>query len=96
MLVADIVDPVRRGRCGRVGILLVPVRIALRDDVKDSNHSLNYVVDISEVMEHVAVVEHLYGPVVEYGINEKERRHIGASPWAVDGEEAQTGFRDTI
>ncbi len=88
LLVADVVYAVWRGRCGRVGVCLVPIGIALRYDVDDAYHTFHDVVDIGEVAQHVAVVEDLDGAVVQDGVDEEEGRHVGASPRAVDGEEA--------
>lgn len=47
------------------------------------------VVDISEIALHCPVVVQLQRPPTQHGFGETPQRDIGASPRAVDGEEAQ-------
>ena len=43
-------------------------------------HELGDVVDVGEVADHVAVVEHLDGFALRYGAGKEHRAHVGAFP----------------
>ena len=45
------------------------------------------VIDVGEVADHVAVVEHLDGLALGDGAGKKHGRHVGTSPRTVYGEE---------
>ena len=75
---------------------VVPVRIGLRRVVDDAHDAFHNVVYIGKVAQHVAIVEHLDGPVVQDGIRKEERRHVRPPPGAVDREEAQACRGDAV
>ena len=54
------------------------------------------VVDESEIANHVAVVENIDGFPLRDGVGKEYRRHVGASPRAIDGEEAQSCRRYAV
>src|SRR5262245_6418877 len=49
---------------------------------------LHYIIDVGEISSHLAVVEQLHWSAMQDGINEQPDRHVGATPWAIDGEES--------
>ncbi len=82
LVVADVVDRVRRA-AGRA-------RAAAREHAHDA---FDDVVDVREVAPHPPVVEHVDRLAREDRLREQHRRHVGAPPRPVDGEEAQPGRR---
>src|SRR6266508_2797686 len=62
------------------------------DDIAE--HPLRDVVHVGEVALHPAVVEHLDRLALEDRLREQHGRHVGPSPWPVDGEEPESGRRD--
>ncbi|MNE21337.1 hypothetical protein D3C80_1144920 [compost metagenome] len=84
--VADVVEAIRR----RAGVgLPPPVRVADRRPIRDPHYPLHDVVDMGEVPAELALVVDVDGLVAQDGAHELEQRHVGATPGAIDGEEAQ-------
>ena len=54
------------------------------------------VVDVGEVADHVAVVEHLDGLALRNRQRKEHRTHVGAAPRAVNRKVAQTRHRDAV
>ena len=52
-----------------------------------------HVIHVGEIPPHVAAVEQLDRPAVEYSRGEQPHRHIGPAPRAIHGEEPQAGDR---
>ena len=63
---------------------------------QEPQHGFDHVVDVGEVAAHLAVIEQLDRSTGPDGFGEDEIRHVGAAPWAVDGEEAQTRRRQPV
>ena len=82
--IVDLVGHVVRA-LGRVGYVVQRV-----------DGSLGDVVDVGEVADHVAVVEHLDGFALRDRAREEHGGHVGASPGAVDGEEPETCDRQVV
>ena len=61
--------------------------------VNGSDQTFGYVVDIGEISRESAVVEYFDCLPSRDGITEKHRRHVGASPRAVDRKKAEPGRR---
>ena len=55
--------------------------------VQCMNGAFGDVIDIGEIANHVAVVEHLDGLALGDGAGKKHGRHVGTSPRTVYGEE---------
>ena len=96
VVVADVVDAVRRRAGGRVGAVRIPVGVGRGDVIAGADHPFHDVVDVREVAAHPAVVEHVNRLPLENGFCEQEHRHVGASPRPVHREEAQAGGGEPI
>ena len=83
----DVIHLERHARSAILGLRLV---------VDGANRSLGNVVDVSEVANHIAVVENLDRLALADGSCEEHRRHIGPSPRAVNREKSQAGGRKTV
>ena len=70
--------------------------VTLRHPANDAHHAFHDVVNKGEVTHHVAVIEDLDRASGEDRVREEPGSHIGASPGAVHGEEAETGERKLI
>ena len=70
--------------------------LGCRQHIYYPHNAFDYVVDIGKVAEHVAVVEHFDGLVVENSIHEQEWRHVGPSPRAIYSKEAQSRCRQPV
>ena len=69
------------------------VRVWPRDVVEGADHAFDDVVDVGEVADVMAVIEHVDRLAGEDLPREQEQRHVGPAPGAVHGEEAQPGGR---
>src|ERR1051325_2802021 len=96
MMVADVIYP-KGGRTGlRPGIISIPLGIWPCGAVENPHDAFHDIVDIRKVTPHIAEVKHLYRFVPQDGIGEDEQRHVGPSPWSVNGKESKTGARNAI
>lgn len=95
VIVADVEDAKRRVAGSRIRIEGIPVRVRLRGKVVRPDHAGDYVVDIGEIANVIAVVEWLYGCAGQDGLGEGEKRHVRSTPWTVDIKEPQPGRRQT-
>ena len=74
------------------------IRALFRDRhvVERMHAAFRDVIDVGEVADHVAVVEHLDGLALRDGAGEQHRAHVGAAPRAVNRKIAQARHRDAV
>src|SRR5246127_4740917 len=87
MMIADIVD-----LCRHMSRALVTCGTTID---KARYYTAN-VVDIGEVATHLAMVKKLDRPAFDDRLGKQKNRHIGPSPWPVDGKESQAGDRKPV
>ena len=95
-VVADVVDPPGGHAGARIGLCAVPGRIRRGRTIEHTNHAFDDVVDVGRIAPVPAVVEDRYLLAGEDGLGEFEQGHVGATPGAIDGEEAQAGGGQAI
>lgn len=64
--------------------------------IQDADNAFHDVVNVGEVAAEVAVVVHINRLTGQDLLSKLEERHVGAAPRAVDGEEAQAGYRQLV
>ena len=96
LLVADVVDAVRRPARPRVRVRRIPVRVGRRRVVHRANNAFDNVVDVGEVALVLAVVEHVDGLALENVLGKHEQRHVGTAERAIHSEESQAGRRQVV
>ena len=74
------------------------VRALFRDRhvVERMHAAFRDVVDVGEVADHVAVVEHLDGLALRDGAGKEHGAHVGPPPRAINREVAQSRHRDAV
>src|SRR5580704_7498977 len=82
-MVSDVIDPC--GNAGAHGLFL-----------RDRQNAFDNVIDERKVAPHVSMIKNSNRLVRENRLNKQEGRHVGASPWAIDGKEAKAGGGDVI
>mmetsp|Transcript_59449 Transcript_59449/g.140639 ORF Transcript_59449/g.140639 Transcript_59449/m.140639 type:complete len:306 (+) Transcript_59449:1652-2569(+) len=88
-MVADVEHAVGRAGAGRVSRVRVVGRVGRRGAVQHPHDAFGDVVDVGEVADHLAVVEHVDRPPLDDGLGEQEQRHVRPAPGPVHREEAQ-------
>ena len=96
LVVADVVQPIRRLARARVGIITVPRGIRSCDAVRRVHHALRDVIDEREVAAVIAVVEDVDRLAGQDVLREQEQRHVGTTPRPVHREEAQSRHRQFV
>src|SRR3989344_7290298 len=91
LVVANIIDTVRRVTGGRVGRIAGPGGVGPGRSGYDTGNSLNNIIDIGEITDHFSVIEYRYGCSFQYALGELEERHVRPSPGAINREEPQAG-----
>ena len=61
--------------------------------VGHADHTLDNVVNISEITAHPSVVENVDGLPAENSLGEKKQSHVRPPPRAIHGEKSQAGHR---
>src|SRR5450432_3860876 len=87
VVIADIVNPRRR---------TARAPIVCRNVIDKTQYYTGDVVDMGEVAAHSAMVKELDRLALDNRPGEQKNRHIGPSPWAVNGKESQAGDRQAI
>ena len=90
VVVADVVDFIGGFGAAGVGMFTAPIRVALGRMVDDAYDSFDDVVDVGEISLHLAVVVDVDGAIFQNRFGKEKKRHVRASPGAVDGKKAQT------
>ena len=59
------------------------------DCIHQATYSIDEIINIGEITQHIAVIIHIDGAVVLYGISKFKQRHIRSPPWAINRKEAE-------
>src|ERR1700688_244738 len=87
VVIADVVDARRR----------VPSIPAIRGNaIHKLQYYTSHVIDMSEVTAHPAMVKQPDRGAFDNRFGKQKNRHIGPSPWPIDGKKSQARDRKTI
>ena len=71
--------------------MALPRRVGGGGLIKHADDAFDNVINIGKVTAVFAVVKDLDRFARQYGFGEFEQRHVGSTPRAIDGKEAQAG-----
>src|SRR5919106_2720513 len=91
LVVADVVEPVRRSAGAWIWAFAGPIWIRLCDRVEQADHTFDNIIDIGKISPVIAIIEYLDGLILKDTASKQEERHIGPAPGTVDRKKSEDG-----